>query len=423
MRNLRFRALVIIAMTSAPNLSAFADESPCSRGVDRQNLVVCAVRASLEVRAEQHSVQAVQGRRTTADALTGFNPVVGLTAGSHSAESGHGFNGSAAISQEFEIGGQRSARRQAVAAEYAAQTSRVALAERQAAAQAWTFYFAAIAAEQEWALAQRLVKLTDSLAIAVQARADKGLLAPMEVDVVQATALRHRQELLELTTQVAMTRANLLTLLGLEAADNPPTVIGDLLPLSVQALDLAAGPTIDRLDLQIAQQEFQSLQARAEVLRRSRMPNVAISVFAQQDPFEGRVLGLGVALPLPIAGWGRTFAGEIAETEALANRAATEKDAIGRRANLAVKRALAEYHARVQALQALPPEQIQRADKGLDVLAQQVQAGRLTVRDAIVTQQALIELLQLQLQARKELCLASVRLLHALDLPLERGLR
>jgi len=423
MCNLRLRALVIAAMTSAFHLTAFADESACARHIDRQNLVACAVQASLQVRAEQYGVSAVQGRKITANVLTGFNPVLAINAGAHTVDRGNGSSWSAAISQEFEIGGQRASRREAVTAQYAAQTSRVALAQRHAAAQAWLLYFDTVGAEQTVVLAGRLLKLTDSLAIAVQARADKGLLAPMEVDVVQATLLRRRQELLDLTTHLAIAQASLLLHLGLEAGEQPPVIAGELQPLTVQATDLASSATADRLDVLIAQKEVQVLQARLETLRRSTLPNVAVSLFAQQDAFDGRVLGLGLALPLPIAGWGRTYAGEIAETEALTQRATTETDVVKRRAQLAIKLAIVAYRARLQALQALPPEQIQRADRSLDAIAQQVQAGRLTVRDAIVTQQALIELLHMQLQARKGLCQASVELLHALDQPLERGLR
>lgn len=147
MRYAYFCALVM-AMASAPTLSAFAAESNCSRQIGRENLVDCAVHASLQVLAEKHAVNAVQGRRTTANAVVGFNPVVALAIGSHAVESGQGFNGSAAISQEFEIGGQRVARRDILTSEYAAQTVRVALAERQVAAQVWLFYFEAIAADQ-----------------------------------------------------------------------------------------------------------------------------------------------------------------------------------------------------------------------------------------------------------------------------------
>ena len=54
-------------------------------------------------------------------------------------------------------------------------------------------------------------------------------------------------------------------------------------------------------------------------------------------------------------------------------------------------------------------------------LAQEIEAGRLTVRDAVVAQQALIELLSASVAARRALCIASVDLAKALGVSLEGG--
>jgi hypothetical protein len=62
-----------------------------------------------------------------------------------------------------------------------------------------------------------------------------------------------------------------------------------------------------------------------------------------------------------------------------------------------------------------------RADPALGDSGREIEAGRLSVRDALPHQQALIELLQGHLEELEAWCLASVALARALDLPLERG--
>jgi len=58
----------------------------------------------------------------------------------------------------------------------------------------------------------------------------------------------------------------------------------------------------------------------------------------------------------------------------------------------------------------------------LQALSTQLSAGRLTVREALVTQQSLVEMLQSELAMREAACLASVRAARASGLSLEGDL-
>jgi cobalt-zinc-cadmium efflux system outer membrane protein len=66
---------------------------------------------------------------------------------------------------------------------------------------------------------------------------------------------------------------------------------------------------------------------------------------------------------------------------------------------------------------------LERAERSLGELSAQIEAERLSVRDALPAQQALIDLLRAHLEELEALCLASVELARALDLPLEQGLQ
>ena len=136
------------------------------------------------------------------------------------------------------------------------------------------------------------------------------------------------------------------------------------------------------------------------------------------------MFGVGLALPIPLPGsLSRGFAGEIAEAEALANQASAERDAAERELRLAIASAVASFASHQRAVDALTPAALQRAEAVLGELASQIDAGRISAREALVFQQPLIELLQGNIEERKALCLASLELARALGVPIEGGAR
>lgn len=145
-----------------------------------------------------------------------------------------------------------------------------------------------------------------------------------------------------------------------------------------------------------------------------------MSLFAQNDGFNERVFGGGISFPIPLPGnVGRTYLGEISEAEALARRAATDRARVEREIRLEVATATQRFLSLGKEVEAFTPERVTRAEASLVSLGQEVDAGRLAVRDAVVAQQTLIELLRGNLEARRAWSLASVDLAHALGLPLE----
>jgi cobalt-zinc-cadmium efflux system outer membrane protein len=168
--------------------------------------------------------------------------------------------------------------------------------------------------------------------------------------------------------------------------------------------------------------EGRASTARASALRRSRVPNPTGSVFVQRDGFNERVLGLGLALPLPLPEpIGRTSSGAVAESEALADRAAWLAQSRRRAAHSALGQALVGYETSQKSAQALSPERVARAERMSASLATEVQAGRVPVRDAILYQGPLLELVLGAIDAKKSLCLASLELVRAAGLPLDGG--
>src|SRR5947207_7105808 len=89
---------------------ANAEASSCSTPIGRDNLVLCALRASLATAAQSHAVEASRAQETAVSPLLPSNPVLSATVGRRSIPGGvRTTNWYASLSQEIEVAGQRGA--------------------------------------------------------------------------------------------------------------------------------------------------------------------------------------------------------------------------------------------------------------------------------------------------------------------------
>lgn len=426
----RWLASLVLGTFLLAERGAYAEGGPptfgtCSGTVSRANLVRCAIDASLTSRAERQVGEALHGRRLAASPLLPSNPVVAFSAGARTIPGETATNWYVTLSQEVEIAGQRGARVRVAEADLRAQAALVELADRETAVRAWRAYFGTIAAREELRVAERLDQTFQGAVTATRAAATQGVLAGVEADITDAMAVRLRQARLSAERSVLTATASLMVQLGRAPATGGFQVEGELEPLD--GVDRLEGTLVrdaerSRPELQAAEAQRKALEATTDIFRRARIPNVTVSAFAQNDGFNERVFGLGLALPIPLPEpVGRTYAGEIAETEALARRSSTMQERLRRDIRLEVTTALHFYQAAKAERNLYTAERVTRAEQTLISLSREIEAGRLGVRDAFVSQQALIELLHASLDARLALCLASVELARATGFPLERG--
>ncbi len=420
MRNAIGAALAAASLFSVSSVAA--DEGGCSP-VTRSNVVRCAEAASLTVRGQRHEVEAASARRSAVSPLLPSNPVVSVSAArraSTTAPSLSATNWYATLSQELEVGGQRGLRREAAAHEITAQQQRMVVTQRDVAADAMIAYFDAIAAAEALRLAARFEATGRNVAIVTRARADSGVASPLEADVAESSALALTRARLASERSAQAARVELATLLGQDASTSLPVVDGELVPLAT-ANALAAGarelPEVEALEA-----ERRSLATRASALRRERIPNPTLQVYMQNDGFNERVYGGGVSLPIPLPyPLGRTNKGEVDEAEARSARAAAGAERERRELRQRFVLAASGFESRRLEAQAFTPERVSRAERTLDDIAVEVGGGRLAIRDAVIAQQALIDMLRGYVDARRALCVASVELSRAAGLPIERG--
>lgn len=419
-------ALLVLASVMVSVAAKAQLPSPCRQKVTRDTVVACALASSPAVRGERYAMDAARGRQIAAGILLPSNPVLSLGAASRAATSmPNAFNWSGTLSQEVEIGGQRGARIDVARAEIEAQSKRIAALEQETAAAALIAYFEALSARDELALADRLAGTAKTLEVFANARAEQGLAAPIEADVAYAVSIRLVQAKAAAERRASGALAALAAAVGLDPTKEIVAVEGELVPLPVPEgapSRLAEQAAAARSEIASAKAEGVANERRVALLRRARIPNLTLSAFLQNDGFNERVLGGGISVPIPLPGpLGRTNAGEIAEATALSRRAGTEVERIERRVRLEVTTAAQAFASRRRELEAFDPKRLARAEDGLRSLGQEITTGRLAIRDAVLSQQALIELLQAYLEAKRALCIASVELARAAGAPLERG--
>lgn len=417
--------LLCASVVLAAPLAAAAQ--PCSGSITRTSLIPCVLATSLPVQSQAEQLAAAAAQHRTARlwfpeaATLSLSATERFAAAVDQSQSKRYTNWYVTLEQPVEIGGERSARLRAADAGIAAQSRRVLVTKRDVAANAWVTWFDLLAADEQAHLLLRVEALLTRVATAARATAERGLLAPIDADTADAQALRASQARLAAERRLAAARAALATQLGHRPDD--PTVIldGELLPL-------ASAASLDRVDVD-QQPEVQALLAvrerqlaQASLFRRQRAPNLRLSVTAQNDGTDEKVVGAGVALPLPLPEpLGRLFSGEIAEAEALARRAAIDAEQQRRAIRQEVVVARQAYHSLKDEVARYTPSRMAQANRSLESIVAQIAAGRLAVRDGLFAQQALLELLLADVDARHALCLASVELARSAGVPLEQN--
>lgn len=415
------------------------EKTVCAGPLNETNVARCALAASPEVRSARADLDAAHGRRATAGIVLTSNPTLAGTLSRRRTPAPDGVsaaNWSVMLSQEVEIAGQRGVRVDAADAEVAARTRDVAVAEQEVVAGALVAFYEALAAQESLRFAAELADGAKALVVYAEARAKEALIAGVEADVARAEAARVALVRVEAERRLVEARATLAVLLDIDPrtlqlpSALPPTSPGALgLPVATQSTGESAilgdAPQVEEQALQFrgevaaAEMEERVLERRLALVRRARVVNPTISAFVAREEINDRVIGVGVSIPIPLPEpIGRTRAGEIAEAVGRLRAAEASTELVRRRVRLEVSRAVATFRAREGAAELIAPDLLVRAHTDLASLRESVKARQLTLREGLLWQRSLIDLLQADIDARLARALASIELRRAVGMPL-----
>lgn len=422
-----FASIAAVACCSVPGIAHA--ETTCA-AIDRSNVVACVLRTSATIRAEREAAEGAVGRRTATAPWFPSQPTLYLSAGRRTGGTegrGDAINYYATLSQEIAFSGERASRRRAAEADVAARNHDTLAVTRRVAADAYAAYYDALAGRDAIAVAKLLEATALSIARVTRARSDAGVASPLDAEVADAASLRIVQSRIAAERTSSTASARLATLLGADPVKQVPVVTGDLEPLagSDALADGANSRSASaRPEVQALLNDERAAMLRAEAFRRARIPTLTVQAFVQNDGFNERVFGGGIVFPIPLPEpVGRRFAGEILESEALGRESAARAEATSRELSNELARAVLDYRSRRAELALYSRERVAKSEQLLGEIGREIESGRLPVRDALVAQQQLIEVLRGYVEARRALCIASVGLALAAGVPLEGSAR
>lgn len=398
--------------------------------IARASVATCVVRASAALRVDRQEVEAAVGRRVAAAPWFPNNPTIAIFGSRRAGTEGRdgAYNYGASLSQEIEVAGARSSRRRAADAETDARRDDVVATSRRAAADGYVAYFDLIASRDAVEVAKRLETIAQQIARVTKGRADAGVASGLDAEITDAASLRVTQARLAADRDFRVRSARLASLLGRDPIKEQTSLTADGSLEPLRGIDGIANSAKSR-GIELAKQhpevraitkERQAFEARAQAYRRARVPSLTLQLFAQNDGYNERVFGAGLALPITLPQpVGHSYTGQIRENEALALKATARSERLEREINLDLATALANFDARTAEAALFTRERVDRAEKILSEIGREIESGRLPVRDALLAEQQLIDVLRGFVEARRSLCIASVDLALAAGVALE----
>ena len=209
------------------------------------------------------------------------------------------------LSQELEIFGQRSARRDAAAATLAAAEGRLESRRVEVAAEVRAAFARALADEQRLAVADESLALAKQELQAAEQRLLSGATSRMEVNAARAVVGRAARERAAAVQRRSAAYGSLVVLTGVDPGE-PLQLAGELSagPPAESGLDANLEKALERrADIAAARREVDAARAEARLAARSALPKprVGVSYAEEGDPRgDARIVQGTLAFYLPL---------------------------------------------------------------------------------------------------------------------------
>jgi cobalt-zinc-cadmium efflux system outer membrane protein len=405
--------LWLLLVLTAAHLTA---QEPAAQ-LTLEQALQAAFERSPELRARRAELEEARGRLLTARTYP-WNPEVSIGSAARDGLEGSSTDRGIEVSQEVEIGGQRSRRSTVAQASLTGAEARFRHEERQLAGRAAVAFADAVRARELLRIEETDAALAGDLLQLEQKRLEAGAATQIELNLARAAAGRSNRRVELARGAYLEARSVLAEIIGLEPAA-PPEPAGDLAAGSIPLPplgELVRTAQENRADLAALRKFEEASRAQVALEKSLAIPNLVVRAFQNREGSTDDIAGGGVALGVPLFNRNR---GAIAEARAAADRAAAET-AVGR---LLVERevatAFAAYQAASAASEGLRAQVIGNLAENLSLLQRSFEEGKISRGDLFLFRRELVDSQRDYLDATAQAIQARVRLnLAAGRLPL-----
>ena len=374
-------------------LSSFAAEGI---KLDLETAVKLGLERNLEFKAKREELGIAEGRVIRSNLFLQNNPELegevgnfGVTRGEPAFarnQTNYGFS----LTQEFEIGGQSTHRREAAQRNLEKVKFEVSDFERTLRFRITEVYLKLLSTQAKVKQGEIIVDLRGRLHEASKTRLSLGDIPAVQLIISEIELNRAKSELISSQREYEELLSRLKTELALER-DETIELVGDLgRPAFPAPLDELLKRVLERRpDLVALDQEKRVSEAEELLARAERIPNIKMGAFYNREKQEGGYIAGGkFSIPLPL------FDRKQAELrEALARKSIANLNYINRRQALEkeIQATFAKFKLAERDLSFYPEGTLKKFDESLDLYQRAYQERAIDLADAIVFQNQLIE--------------------------------
>lgn len=367
-----------------------------------------AVERSPVLRAQRTEVEEARARLVTARTPP-FNPAVSVDAASRKAPDSRGGDRGLEVSQEVEIGGQRSRRIAVATADFEAAEARFSRNQRLLAGRVALAFADAVRARELLGIEEADATLAGDLLRFEERRLEAGASTQIDLNLARVATGRSARRLELARGAYAEARSALAEAVGLGPAA-PPEPAGDLddgtaqLPLLEELVRTALE---NREDLLASRREEEAARAQVLLERSLAIPNLVARVFQRREGGTEDIAGAGLSVGLPLFNRNR---GSIAAARAVADRAAAQIAVTRLAVEREVASSLAVYRAASAAAEGLRGQVIGNLQENFRLLQRSFEEGKIGRSELFVFRREFVESQREYLDAVTEAWQARVRL-------------
>lgn len=294
------------------------------------------------------------------------------------------------LNQRLELGGKRAGRVNAAGRERDAALADLAIRRAEVRADAVTAFYDVLAQQERHRLALESVALAGRAAQAAARRVAAGKVSPVEETKARVAESAVRIELMQSASDLSAARMRLAVLggkgsslatIGVSGGLEPPAAP---LPLHQMERALDLSPVLTRARIEVELRE-----ARSQLERARRHPDLTVSLGAKRDEALGRsqaIIGLSVPLPL----FDRNQ-GNVQEALARADKARDELAAAEHRIAAELRQAHARLASAREQLELIRTDILPGAQSAYDAAQKGFEFGKFNFLDVLDAQRTLLQ--------------------------------